>query len=87
MVTSSPVDCIRPSRERSRERVLEPAELTEVWSASDALSYPFGPFFRLLILTAQRRGEVAAMRCLYSAVKIRRLGLAATSGLGYRTNL
>jgi integrase len=27
-----------------------------------ALGYPFGPFVRLLILTEQRRGEVATMR-------------------------
>jgi integrase len=36
--------------------------LDAVWNAADVLGYPFGPFFRLLILTAQRRGEVAAMR-------------------------
>ena len=30
--------------------------------ATDALSYPFGPFYKLAILTLQRREQVAAMR-------------------------
>jgi integrase len=45
-----------------RERVLSDAEIAEVWAATDTLSYPFGPFYKLLILTLQRREEVAAMR-------------------------
>jgi integrase len=63
IVAASPIAGIRPpSEERSRDRVLNPEELGEVWNASEGLGYPFGPLFRLLILTAQRRGEVAAMR-------------------------
>jgi integrase len=45
-----------------RERVLSDAELTEMWAATDTLGYPFGPFFKLLTLTLQRRAEVAGMR-------------------------
>jgi integrase len=45
-----------------RDRVLNEAELAEVWAAASALPYPFGPFFRLAILTLQRREEVAGMR-------------------------
>jgi integrase len=45
-----------------RERVLDPSELAEVWTAAGTLGYPFGPFVQLLILTAQRRGEVATMQ-------------------------
>ncbi len=45
-----------------RERVLSDAELAEVWAAAGELGYPWGPFFRLAMLTLQRRDEVAGMR-------------------------
>lgn len=45
-----------------RERALSDAEITEVWAAADTLGYPFGPFYKLLILSLQRREEVAGMR-------------------------
>ena len=45
-----------------RERVLTDTEIAEVWAAADTLSYPFGPFYKLTILTLQRREEVAGMR-------------------------
>ena len=44
-----------------RERALSDAEIFEVWAAADTLSYPFGPFYKLMILTLQRREEVAGM--------------------------
>ena len=50
------------SDHKSRDRVLGPEELTEVWRAAGDLGYPSGPLVRLLTLTAQRRGEVASMR-------------------------
>jgi hypothetical protein len=34
----------------------------EVWVAAGVLEYPWGPFYRLAILTLQRREPVAAMR-------------------------
>jgi integrase len=45
-----------------RDRVLTDAELGEAWRSAGALPAPFGPFLRLLILTLQRRGELAGMR-------------------------
>jgi integrase len=51
-----------PTEERERERVLKLDELRQIWAASDHLGYPFGPIVKLLILTAQRRGEVGGMR-------------------------
>jgi integrase len=44
-----------------RERVLSDAEVVEIWQAAGEASEPFGPIIRLLILTGQRRGEVAGM--------------------------
>ena len=51
----------RRYREKPRERSLTAAEVAKVWAASDQMPYPWGPFAKLLILTAQRRGEVAEM--------------------------
>jgi integrase len=44
-----------------RERVLSDAELAEVWRAAGNAASPYGSIIRLLILTGQRRGEVAGM--------------------------
>jgi integrase len=46
----------------ARERVLSDTELAEVWEAARTLGYPWGPFFRLALVTLQRREEVAGMR-------------------------
>jgi integrase len=46
----------------ARERVLDDTELAEAWTAAETLGYPWGPFFRLAMLTLQRREEVAGMR-------------------------
>lgn len=51
-----------PGKEQSRDRVLEDEELRALWGAFGGLGFPFGPIFRLLMVTGQRRGEVGAMR-------------------------
>jgi hypothetical protein len=48
-----------PSGENQRSRVLTPDELRLIWIASDQLDFPYGPIVRLLMLTLQRRNEVA----------------------------
>lgn len=45
-----------------RERVLSMEELRRVWDAAGEAAYPFGNMVRLLILTAQRRSEVAELQ-------------------------
>lgn len=63
LVDQSPCMAIRrPSKVVSRDRVLSDEELAAVWSAADATGFPFGRIVQLLILTAQRRTEVADMR-------------------------
>lgn len=47
---------------QSRARVLTDEELKRVWIAADAIGYPFGTIVKLLILTGQRRGEIAALQ-------------------------
>jgi integrase len=49
----------RQHRERERDRTLNDAELHLFWLACDKIGLPFGPLFKLLVLTAQRRDEVA----------------------------
>ena len=46
----------------SRDRLLTDTEVRAVWRAASGMGQPFGPIVRLLLLTAQRRGEVAALR-------------------------
>jgi integrase len=59
----SPAEGIRkPQVERERDRVLTMSDVAQIWNAAELLGYPFGPYIRLLILTAQRRTEVASMR-------------------------
>lgn len=52
---------VKPEAPKARDRVLTDAELAAVWTASDSVAAPFGQFFRLLILSGQRRSEVAGM--------------------------
>ena len=60
--TSPCIGIPRPAKHNSRDRVLEDDELNTLWRAAEEIGYPFGSIFKLLALTAQRRGEVAAMR-------------------------
>jgi integrase len=58
----SPVDRVkRPTQERPRDRVLSDEELRWFWQTCDVIGWPFGPLFKLLLLTAQRRDEVASL--------------------------
>jgi len=52
----------RPSPEQSRDRVLTDVELTKVWKATDAIGHPYSAIVKLLILTGQRRQEIAGLR-------------------------
>lgn len=62
-IESSPVLYItKPSKENRRERVLTDEELHRIWLVAGKMPYPFGPLLQILILTGQRKGEVAGMR-------------------------
>jgi len=50
-----------PAAEASRDRILTDDEIRWFWKGCVEIGAPFGPFFRLLLVTAQRRGEVRAM--------------------------
>ena len=50
-----------PKSNGKRDRVLSDRELGEIWRAAGDATQPYGIIVRLLILTGQRRGEVAGM--------------------------
>jgi integrase len=59
----SPCERVKaPAREVARDRTPSDAELAQIWRTADELGYPFGPCIQLLILTGQRRSEIAGMR-------------------------
>src|SRR5262249_11757598 len=49
-------------KKTQRTRVLSDAELRAAWIGAQRLGYPYGPLFQLLMLTGQRKSEVAEMR-------------------------
>lgn len=60
---ASPVEGIRkPREEDARDRVLSMDEVKALWTASELSGYPFGHYLRVLLLTGQRRTEVASMK-------------------------
>lgn len=63
LVTANPfTGVIVEGRDKPRERWLSDAELAEVWTATNALGPPWGPYLRFLMLTLQREAETAGMR-------------------------
>jgi integrase len=70
--TVSPLESVkRPEKAEARDRILNEAEIKALWICADKLhdprsgyenGYPFGPMLKLLLLTGQRRDEVAGMR-------------------------
>src|SRR5205807_10515390 len=48
-------------RRNKRDRVLSDAEIRAIWAACESADTTFGELIRLLLLTGQRRNEVAGM--------------------------
>jgi hypothetical protein len=57
----SPTDRLKPGeligKKESRERVLDDGELAALWRVTGQIGYPFGPLYRLLLLTGARKNE------------------------------
>jgi len=51
----------KPAKEKSRDRVLDDAELKLTWEAADAEGGPAGILVKLLILTGARRNEITEL--------------------------
>jgi len=59
---ASPTRSIRkPAKEKSRERVLDDAELKLTWEAADAAGGASGALVKLLLLTGARRNEMTEL--------------------------
>ena len=80
IIAASPVAGIKaPAPETPRDRVLTDDEARAFLRACEAMGEPFGPLFRLLLLTGQRRDEVASApwaeidlgKALWSLPKVR----------------
>ena len=62
LIKTSPFDRVKaPTKEVSRDRVLNDFELSLVLAAADQLGPVFGAFVKILTLTGQRREEVAGL--------------------------
>lgn len=62
IIESTPTQGVKPpGKEQSRDRYLSDDEIRWFWKATERQGSPFGPLFRLLLLTGQRLDEVAAM--------------------------
>ena len=62
-VDNSPAEAMsNPSRDIPRDRYLDMKEVTAVYKVADLLGYPFTGFIKMMILTGQRRTEVASMK-------------------------
>jgi integrase len=65
-IDRSPCDRLKATavigKKLARKRILNDDEMRALWSATDAIGYPFGPIFRLLLLTGQRKSEVSDAR-------------------------
>lgn len=63
---TSPCDRKKPKvvigKKLFRKRVLNNAELRAFWKATAAVGYPYGPLYRLLAFTIQRKSQVADAR-------------------------
>lgn len=59
----NPVAALKaPAKEIARDRVLSDGEIAACWIGVEGEGFPFEPFAKMVMLTGQRRGEVAGMR-------------------------
>ena len=61
-LSASPCAGLKKQSFKPRERVLTDDELVKVWRRADEIGHPYGTIVKLLILTGQRAGEIAALR-------------------------
>jgi integrase len=65
-LSDNPAEKLKPKdllgKKVSRQRVLTDSELRALWHVAERMDYPYGPVFRMLALTGQRKSEVAEAR-------------------------
>jgi integrase len=76
-----------PHQPEAQERVLDAFEIAAVWKAAERTGYPFGAFVQLLLLTGQRRTNIAAMEWSWLDLEAGTITIPAHSFKGKRTHL
>lgn len=62
-IDTSPIAALKPpAKPKARDHVLTDLEIGEVLGKSRDHPYPFGPIVSLLVLTGQRRSEIASLK-------------------------
>jgi integrase len=61
-IPHSPLEGVVVVAGKGRKRILKADELKKVWDAATAAGYPYGTILHLLILTGQRKTEIANLR-------------------------
>lgn len=77
-IPHSPIEGLQIPQSNERTRVLSDDELVAVWRAAEQIGYPFGTIVHLLVLTGQRRGEIAKLERGFINPKERTITLPAT---------
>lgn len=63
IIDQNPIAGLKPlGKEVARDRVMTDEEITDLWNVWDKIGWPFGPLIKLLLITGQRRSEVASMK-------------------------
>jgi integrase len=62
VLAANPCTGIKPAAEQARDRVLDDDEIQSLWKACEQVGGPGGACVQLMLLTGQRRGEIAGMR-------------------------
>ena len=63
LISNSPATGVSaPASEQVRSRTLGESDIAALWNAWDAMGYPYGFIFKLILLTAQRRSDIAGLR-------------------------
>ena len=87
LLDANPMAKMKPPRTlASRERVLSEHELRALYHAARAHPYPFGPIVSLLILTGQRRNEIASLQWSWINETERTITIPATVAKNRRSH-
>lgn len=80
MLEANPCSNIKkPVPIRERERVLYRQEIGQFWRTCNLIGYPYGPLCQLLLLTGQRRSEIATLKWSYIDFKEKVIHIPATN--------